>query len=112
MGAGLGIFDLLFAADLFGVNEVRIEMTRSEEDALAVGRKEAARRLAAPGADPPRLTASERLGVDLIEWIVLRHRLIDNRPAVGREVSFAGPDETARHLADVREIARFDRQFF
>ncbi len=68
---------------------------------LAVGRKITARRAAAAGADELRLAGGQRLLVDLIERIVLRHGLIDDRLAVGREIAFAGFHEIGRHLADV-----------
>ena len=108
--AGLCVF--LAARYLLGVvlAGVRVEMGAGEDDLLAVGPKERAGRLAEPGGDAPELAGGQVHGEDLVEGVARAFLLglEDDASAIGREIAFAGANESvlAGDLVDVLQMRR------
>jgi len=100
-GRGVVLAPLVF----FGVMllGVGVEVRTGEDDFLAVGPEETARRLADAGADAAGAAALQVGREYLVEWVagVLLLGLENDGLAVGREVAFAGADVVRGDLPDV-----------
>ena len=121
LGAGFGVGFVLPPLRGFGVGQVRIEVAAGEDNALAIGSEEAAGGAVAAGADelgfaisfsafrlpPSDLVEPQR--VNLVEHVLARHALEDDRAAVWGEVSFARLGEVESDLLDVLQAFAFDR---
>src|SRR5687767_7310166 len=105
--AGLPIVFLLFARLLFGLAKLRVQVAARKEDALSAWMKVRAGRSAAARTHELCLAVGEWLCINLIKGITLGHGLVDNRLAIGREVTFTRLDHPASDLADVVQVGWF-----